>query len=832
MNKIGNKIFALTLASILAGGSVYTSTNEVYAAIDHQYDLVELQRSKLLTNNQFENGTNSWNIVGGEVVSDDQSLGQSGKLGQTSDIHANGHIWQNVTLKPNTTYTLKAKVKMLSENPDDYVTLDVKKGGVNEAKYFKDIKVNASTNQWQDIELSFTTESETTYCVGIGRWIESATESQKKSEAYLDNVELISNEEQNKDNYEIIWADDFNENSLNMNNWEYELGSIRGIEQQHYVDNKENVFVRKNDNGGELVLKATDRPKELQYNNPRDKSRKVIYNSGSVRTHGKEEFLYGRIEMRAKLPKGKSVFPAFWTLGSDFTLDGDVASEQGYGWARCGEIDIMELTGSNEGGIGNKTVYSTIHTSDKPNGDNDHKLSTVDAYSINDDFNDEYHIFGMNWNKGIIEFYVDNNIVEVIDYSKDPIASKCLDRPHYIQMNLAMGGAWPGEIQEGLAGTEYAIDYVYYAQNEQQKNDAQEYYKNAPKLSGYKDLSIYEGDTDVLTNINVNEGYTVDFSITDQPQFKQKEAKANTQNALTGVDLLCTGKKDLKTLASLPAGEYTLYYTGIPENIKLEKSYPNDSNSIMVPLVKEEYKFDRKAVNLTIRERKLTTDLDGKELNGYVGDPLSTISLPEGWSWKNENEIISKDTKEVVAIFAKNGFTKEDKIKINIYESVTAEQLYEKVDEANQYLKLTDIYTKESLNTLKESVDYAESLLKQRVPATFAQMTQAYRNIETAIYNLVKIEKEDDKIIWTDLTPAKPVYIDNNTNTPSQDTNIQNPVQDNNNHTQVNTNYNNQIAQNTPNQVETSDTTSVAFTIIVMIVSGIVVVYYYKGKKQ
>ena len=64
--------------------------------------------------------------------------------------------------------------------------------------------------------------------------------------------------------------------------------------------NPENVYVK----DGQLVLQVTNRDKEDQYKNPRG-NRQVIYNSGSIRTHGKREFLYGRIEMKAKLPKGK-----------------------------------------------------------------------------------------------------------------------------------------------------------------------------------------------------------------------------------------------------------------------------------------------------------------------------------------------------------------------------------------------------------------------------------------------------------------------------------------------------------------------------------------------
>ena len=261
--------------------------------------------------------------------------------------------------------------------------------------------------------------------------------------------------------YDIVWADDFNGHELDTTQWGYELGCVRGVEQEHYVNDKENVYLE----NGKLVLKATDRPVEDQYINPRG-NRKVIYNSGSVRTHGKKEFLYGRIEMKAKLPKGQGVFPAFWTLGSDFVLDGDINSQQGYGWARCGEIDIMELIGqAGDNSYGNRTVYQTAHTDN--NRVTETKLAGT-AYTIGENFNNEYHVFGIDWSPNKIEWYVDDEIVQSVDYSHLPIAQKALNRPQYIQMNLAMGGNWPGDVGTGLAGTEFDIDYVYYGQNASQ----------------------------------------------------------------------------------------------------------------------------------------------------------------------------------------------------------------------------------------------------------------------------------------------------------------------------------------------------------------------------
>lgn len=640
-----NKIIKiLIVATIISFGSI-TIPIKADVNIDNnakpQYDLVKLDRNNgngsgenLIIDSGFEDtDSGTWKTTGNGTFSNYPGAAAKGeKFGLLPVNSGNASVYQVVNVKPNTDYTAKAKVLVAKEGASAF--FNVKTPDVSTLIGSAETTVTwRADKQWQyqDVELKFNSENNTSIAICVMKWTEDQNSATFQGQVYVDEVYLEetntgSNNDNNNydDNYEIIWSDDFNESELDLSSWEYELGSIRGIEQQHYVDDPENVFLRQNDEGGELVLKATDRPKELQYNNPRNESRKVIYNSGSVRTHGKVEFLYGRIEMRAKLPKGQSVFPAFWTLGSDFTIDGDISNEQGYGWARCGEIDIMELIGSNEGGVGNKTVYQTIHTSDGNDG-NDHKLAGV-SYTISEDFADDYHIFGINWSKGKMEWYVDDQIVKTVDYSNDPIASKCLDRPQYIQMNLAMGGAWPGEIQEGLAGTEYAIDYVYYAQNEQQKLDAEEYYQNAPKVLSYdKDITIYEGDTDILSNVLVSDNADIDFSITDAPQFAIKENEATTETALTSVDLLCKGKSDLNSLAELPAGEYTVYYTALPEGLKLDTANGN------IPDAYENYKFDRKAANLIIKERSLETDLLNNNLSlyGYVNDTLETIALPD-----------------------------------------------------------------------------------------------------------------------------------------------------------------------------------------------------------
>lgn len=602
-------------------------------------DLIELDR-ELIKNGSFENGTNpssgyeinsrtSWQVTNARFTKWPGCSYEGSWCGFLPENNGNANIYQTVNLKKNTKYKLKAKVQLTEVGQTMFVNLK------KNAQYLvnnNEVTVKCTEEnkgQYQDIELDIDTgdqesifngKNSTDLTVCFMKWTESTSDATYKGKVFVDNVSLteVTNED---DNYNLVWADEFNESELDKKNWGYELGHIRGLEQQHYTNSKDNVYLE----DGNLVIKATNRKTEDQYEVTQgDTTRKVIYDSGSVRTHGKQEFLYGRIEMKAKLPKGQAVFPAFWTLGSDFHLDGNIA--QGIGWPDSGEIDIMELIGNGTaGGVnGNKQVYQTLHYG--TNGEDDGKYAGHGTcYTLPSGiFNDDYHVFGINWSKGKIEWYVDDQIVRTVDYSDDQRALECIDRPQYIEFNLALGGAWPGAAGENLAGTKFEVDYVRYARNEQQQKDADTFYANAYKISGEKDVTMTEGDMpDLLAGITVDEGTVVDYSINDEPMFTNVGGN-------THVSLLCTGKDDQEALKSLKPGTYNLYYT------VYEKGNTTKART-------------RREVLLTVEERIFEKDLEksGLELNGFVGDTLDTIKLPEGWVFENPKEKITKDTKEV-----------------------------------------------------------------------------------------------------------------------------------------------------------------------------------------
>ncbi|HEU4179943.1 TPA: 1,3-beta-glucanase, partial [Streptococcus pneumoniae] len=151
------------------------------------------------------------------------------------------------------------------------------------------------------------------------------------------------------------------------------------------------------------------------------------------------------------------------------------------------------------------------------------------------------------------------------------------NRPQYVQLNLAMGGSWPGVVDNNLSGTEFVVDYVSYSRNDLQQHQAEEYYSQSPKINGAKDIVINRGDVpDLLKGITTNSGYELDYSIENEPMF-------NNFGGNTSVDLLIRNKTEKEKISQMPPGVYNLHYTSRPKHLDYES------------------KVDRKTVTLTIK---------------------------------------------------------------------------------------------------------------------------------------------------------------------------------------------------------------------------------------
>jgi len=211
----------------------------------------------------------------------------------------------------------------------------------------------------------------------------------------------------------LKWSDEFNENSIDNNIWGYDLGGggWGNNELETYTNNSKNSFVT---SGGYLVLEARQEP-----------FGSANYTSARMLTMGKQDFTYGRIDVRAKLPKGQGVWPAIWMLGSNISNTP---------WPACGEIDMMELLGNQP----NK-VYGTAHWS---NGGQNAQLGG--SYTMpSGDFSQGFHVFSILWNSSEIGWYIDNQKYFTAPKSS-MVGTYPFDKPFFIILNVAVGGAWPG----------------------------------------------------------------------------------------------------------------------------------------------------------------------------------------------------------------------------------------------------------------------------------------------------------------------------------------------------------------------------------------------------
>ncbi|MBO4390526.1 MAG: family 16 glycosylhydrolase [Lachnospiraceae bacterium] len=236
-----------------------------------------------------------------------------------------------------------------------------------------------------------------------------------------------------KNGYTQVWEDDFT-GGISEDDWNYELHEPGWVnnELQEYVKSEDNVFVK----DGVLVIKPVKDGDS--------------YTSGRVNTQGKHDFTYGYFEASIKMPAGKGFLPAFWMMASD---------ENNYGqWPRCGEIDIAEVLGNDT-----KKTYGTVHYG------NPHAESQG-TYTLTDqDFSTDFHVYGVEWLPGQLNWYVDGNLI----HSENEWYSTTVgqgtvtypapfDQPFYMILNLAVGGNWPGNPDDttDFENATMEIDYV------------------------------------------------------------------------------------------------------------------------------------------------------------------------------------------------------------------------------------------------------------------------------------------------------------------------------------------------------------------------------------
>jgi len=242
--------------------------------------------------------------------------------------------------------------------------------------------------------------------------------------------------------YHLVWSDEFSKDPDGLpdpTKWGYEEGFIRNHESQYYTKERlENARVEK----GQLIIEG----RKEEYHSAGMTAMPGFlahYTSAALETIGKASWLYGRIEVRAKLPAGQGVWPAIWTLGVN-------EKDKAVGWPKCGEIDIMELVGKEPG-----IIHGTIHYFvDGKHASQGKPLPVAHPEA-------DFHVYAAEWTPERIDLFVDDQKYLSFDVRKaDNDGQNPFHKPHYLILNLALGGDWGGPIDDSIFPQRMVVDYV------------------------------------------------------------------------------------------------------------------------------------------------------------------------------------------------------------------------------------------------------------------------------------------------------------------------------------------------------------------------------------
>lgn len=251
--------------------------------------------------------------------------------------------------------------------------------------------------------------------------------------------------------YELVWSDEFDKDGKpNPEYWRFEKGFVRNQELQWYQE--DNAYCK----DGMLVIEGRHekRPNPLYEKGSTDwrKSRPFIeYTSSSLKTAGKKEFLYGRFEIRARIPLASGSWPAIWTLGT--------AME----WPSCGEIDIMEYYRINN----EPHILANVAWGTDERYKAEWRTQAIPFRHFlekNKNWGEEFHVWRMDWDENFIRLYLDDELLNEV--SLDETINGALGnytnpfkQPHYVLLNLALGASG-GEPELSAFPMKYEIDYV------------------------------------------------------------------------------------------------------------------------------------------------------------------------------------------------------------------------------------------------------------------------------------------------------------------------------------------------------------------------------------
>ncbi len=252
------------------------------------------------------------------------------------------------------------------------------------------------------------------------------------------NNPTVSNEADDSltiEGYELIWNDEFNGSNIDNSKWEHEVNANGGgnNELQYYTARPENSFVE--DGRLHIVAQQEEYSSEGQIR---------YYTSARMRTAEKGDWLYAKIDIRAKIPYGQGLWPAIWMLSTDWEYGG---------WPDSGEIDIMEHVGYDP-----NVVHASIHTKAY-----NHKIGTQKSANLKiPNATNNFHTYTVEWFEDHMDFLIDNVKYFTFLNENDGWERWPFDKRFHLLLNIAVGGSWGGAqgIDENAFPASMEIDFV------------------------------------------------------------------------------------------------------------------------------------------------------------------------------------------------------------------------------------------------------------------------------------------------------------------------------------------------------------------------------------
>ena len=414
----------------------------------------------------------------------------------------------------------------------------------------------------------------------------------------------------------ISWADEFNGTQVDTSKWNFQVGgSGWGNGEAQYYTNGTNASVQ----NGHLVIEA--RQQTVGSNQ---------YTSSRMNTSNKGDFLYGRIEIRAKLPSTGGTWPAIWTLPTNWS----------YGnWPDCGEIDIMEHRGNYL-----NYVFGTIHT-----GAYNHLYGTDQSGGkFFTDVVNTFHTYTLEWYPDHLDWYYDDEIIFTFENEYKTFSEWPYDIPHHLLLNIAVGGSLGGTIDHsGVWPQQMVVDFVRVYDFDLGAND-----------------SIPPTDpSNLLANIS---GVTVDLSwdLSTDNEYVERYYIYQDSVLVDSVSGSETTLKYLQPLTQYTFGVQAKDFGGNLSSIVSTVATTGDLNEIAIPGVFEAEDY----IYMNGMQTESCQDVGGGLNMGYIdeGDWLEYyidvatagtyyLTTRSAAAWKNGNfEVLDEAGSTLVTVFTPN----------------------------------------------------------------------------------------------------------------------------------------------------------------------------------